>query len=365
MRLLILAPSLRNTSPGSRFRVEQWMEHWERDGVECVYRSFEDEQLHNVIYTRGNRAQKAMQIALAFGRRFGLLGSVRDFDAVFIYEEASRIGPAIIERLIARTGVPIIYDFCDPVYLAYKSPTNSYLSYLKFFGKTATICELAAKVLVGNDELGDYARQHSQDVHLVPITIDTDQYQPRSWPKTPPARPIVGWSGSHTTAPHLAGLADVLRRLKSARDFELEVIGAPSFSLPGVDLKPIPWRAATETADLSRFDLGIMPLPDDEWTRLRSHLKIRQYMGLGIPCVVSPVGVNKELISDGENGFLAVSDDEWVEKVSRLIDDPALRQRLGEAGRRTIEERYSAKLWAPRVLEMIRVAIAGRHRKAA
>jgi glycosyltransferase involved in cell wall biosynthesis len=358
VRLLVIAPSLRNTSPGSRFRIEQWMPYFAREGVECDYAAFEDEALHDVIYTHGNAARKTREVLRSFVRRFGLLPDLQRYDAVFIYEEAARLGPAIIERLIALKGVPIIYDFCDPIYLPYKSPRNHYLSYLKFFGKTASICRMAAHVLVGNEELAQYARQHNPDVTIVPITIDTDGYRPRA-----PRRlgkdeaPIIGWSGSHTTVPHLDGLRDVLVRLRGMRKFRLRVIGAPSYSLPGVDAEAQPWQAEREVADLSTFDIGIMPLPDDRWTRLRTHLKIRQYMGLGIPCVASPVGVNSELIQDGVNGHLASTDEEWITKLSRLIDDAEARNTLGAAGRKTIEERYSAAVWAPRVLEIIRRSV--------
>jgi glycosyltransferase involved in cell wall biosynthesis len=355
MKVLVIAPSLRDTSPGSRFRIEQWIPYMERAGAEFTYASFEDDALHRIVYTQGNYVGKALGMVRALGRRFALLPGVRGYDVVFIYEEASRIGPAIIERLVKALGVPIVYDFCDPVYLAYKSPSNSYLSYLKFFGKTGAICRYAQHVLVGNEELGDYARRFNANVTVVPITIDTEVYRPRA--KAPSAGPpIIGWSGSLTTVPHLNGLVDALKELRTQREFRMRVIGTPEWRLEGVEVEAMPWRAATELDDLAAIDIGIMPLPDDEWTRLRSHLKVRQYMGLGIPCVASPVGVNRELISDGHNGFLASTREEWLQKLTRLLDDAELRRTFSVAGRKTIEERYSAAVWAPRVLQFLRDA---------
>jgi glycosyltransferase involved in cell wall biosynthesis len=326
-----------------------------RQGVQSDYASFEDEGLRRVIYTPGHYLEKATGVVRGLARRFGLLRSVRDYDVVFLYEQAARLGPAVIERLIARTGVPIVYDFCDPIYEPYKSFINGYLSYLKFPGKTASICKMSQHVLVGNEELAAYARAHNPNVTIVPITIDTEEYRPAPV-RAVPEVPVIGWSGSHSTVPHLAGASAVLRRLARARRFRLNVIGGESFALDGVDVDAQPWRAASEVADLQRFDIGIMPLPDDPWVSRRTHLKVRQYMGLGIPCVVSPLGVNRELIEDGVNGFLATTEDEWVEKLTRLLDDPALRARIGAAGRQTIETRYSAALWAPRVLEILRTA---------
>ncbi len=335
------------------------MPYLEREGVEFTYASFEDEALHRIVYQPQHRWEKATGMLRGFARRFELLPSLRKkYDVVFLYEEASRIGPAIVERLMSLTGTPIVYDFCDPVFLPYKSPTNHYLSYLKFFGKTGTICKLAKHVLVGNEELGDYARRFSSQVTTVPITIDTEVYRARSWPEKSTSEPLLGWSGSHTTVAHLDGLREALSELRKLRTFRMRVIGAPSWKLEGIEVDARPWRAESETEDLSVIDIGIMPLPDDRWTRLRSHLKIRQYMGLGIPCVAAPVGVNCELIEDGVNGFLAGTHSEWVEKLSRLIDDASLRMKMGRAGRETIETRYSAAVWAPRVHAILRRAVA-------
>jgi glycosyltransferase involved in cell wall biosynthesis len=213
-------------------------------------------------------------------------------------------------------------------------------------------------VIVGNEELAEYARAHNPHVTIVPITIDTDEYRPA--PPRAAAVPTIGWSGSHSTVPHLDTARLVLQELARTRQFELRVIGAPSYALDGVTVSAQAWRADSEVADLQRFDIGIMPLPDDPWVSRRTHLKVRQYMGLGIPCVVSPLGVNRELIEDGVNGFLASTREEWVAKLGRLVDDPALRARIGAAGRKTIEERYSAARWAPRVREILEAAARGR-----
>jgi glycosyltransferase involved in cell wall biosynthesis len=358
MKVLVIADALANTSPGSRFRIEQWATWMKRAGVTIDYAPFEDAELRRVIYAPGHYAGKAGGFVRGYGRRLALMRKVRDYDVVFVYEQASRIGPAVLERLIARMGVPIVYDFCDPIYKPFKSHINGYLSLLKFPGKTATICQLSQHVIVGNEELAEYARAHNPAVTIVPITIDTDEYRPG--PPRTPAVPTIGWSGSHSTVPHLDTARPVLQELARTKKFELRVIGAPAYTLDGVNVSAQPWRADSEVADLQRFDIGIMPLPDDPWVSRRTHLKVRQYMGLGIPCVVSPLGVTRELIEDGVNGFLATSRDEWTSKLARLIDDPALRARIGAAGRKTIETRYSAALWAPRVQQILETAAASR-----
>jgi len=365
VRLLVLCPSFPGTSPGSRFRIEQWIPHLETRGVSVQLCSFEDQELHSVIYVPGRHFRKARLLVRALVRRLRLLRGLADrFDAVFIYEEAARLGPAVIERALARMRVPVVYDFCDPIWIPYVSPINRHLARLKFPGKTATICRLSAHVLVGNEELAAYARRFNPRVTIVPITIDTDCYRPSVTPRQPEI-PVVGWSGSHSTVPHLDTLRPVLAELARRRRFTLRVIGTSRYEAPGVTVDARDWRLESEVEDLASFDVGVMPLPDDQWTRLRSHLKVRQYMGLGLPSVVSPVGVNRELVQDGVNGYLAKSAEEWLSRLIPLLDDQDLRSRIGHAARQTIEERFSAREWAGIVLEVISGVVPGRLRGTA
>jgi glycosyltransferase involved in cell wall biosynthesis len=149
----------------------------------------------------------------------------------------------------------------------------------------------------------------------------------------------------------------LLRKLAREERFRLRVIGAESIHMEGVEVEGLPWRASTEVADLSAMDIGIMPLPDNGWTRGKCGMKALQYMSLGIPAVCSPVGVNSSIIRDGENGFVASTEEEWVERLTRLLRSPSLRARLGAAGRLTVEAGYSASVHAPRVHEILKSVV--------
>jgi glycosyltransferase involved in cell wall biosynthesis len=363
MNVLVLIPSLYNTSPGSRFRIEQWAAHLQKEGFRFTFASFEDEALHRAIYRRGHYLPKAVLLSRAILRRVTLLPLVRKFDVVFLYEEATRLGPPIIERFIRATGVPIVYDFCDPIYLPYVSYFNGRLSYLKCFGKYARICGMSTEVIVGNEALGEFARRHSSDVTVIPITIDTEQYAVKAYPSRREGPIVIGWSGSGSTTPHLESLHDCLRKVLQTTSvpFHLKAIGKMPPKLNGIPMSFASWTPETEVADLQAFDIGIMPLPDDPWVHLRTQLKVRQYMGVGVPAVASRCGVNSDLIQDGVNGFLADSEDEWVKKLCSLIEDPDLCQRLGLAGRQTAEERFSARVWVPHVKAILEKAAGARH----
>lgn len=358
MHLLAIVPSLYDTSPGQRFRIEQWEPLLRTLGVEITYAPFEDEALHAVLYRPGRMVVKLGLTASAFARRALWLRRLRAYDAVYIFREAALLGPAIFERAISRLGLPVIFDFDDSIFVPYKSPSNGYLSYLKMPAKTRTICRLATHVLAGNPYLAEYARQTNEHVTIVPTTIDTEKYQLS--PREPNDVPVIGWSGSFSTVQHLDILRSALQRLAQRERFRLRVIGTPHYELAGVEVEALPWRAATEVEDLRPLDIGIMPLPDDEWTRGKCGLKALQYMALGIPTICSPVGVNSEIIQDGDNGFLAATEDEWIARLTQLLHSSELRARLGLAGRTTVEAKYSATAQAPRVFEVLRSVVDGR-----
>jgi glycosyltransferase involved in cell wall biosynthesis len=347
MRILALVPSVYDTSPGQRFRIEQWAPILAQDGIEIQHEPFESPELRGLLYAPGRLARKMRLVAAAFRRRVAVLRRLREYDLVYIFREAAVLGPAVFERWVHRSRVPYVFDFDDAVFIRYVSPANSYLSYLKFPGKTRGICRRAAHVMAGNGHLAEYARHVSPNVTIVPTTIDTDRYtvMPRTPVEGPP--PILGWSGSFSTIQHLDALRGVLARLARAHRFRLRVIGAPHYAIDGVDVEAVPWCSATEVEDLRPIDIGLMPLPDDPWSRGKCGLKALQYMALGIPTVCSPVGVNSEIIQEGVNGLLAATDETWLETLGRLMASPPLRERLGAAGRRTVEERYSARVQAP------------------
>lgn len=355
MRVLAIVPSLFDTSPGQRYRMEQWEPLLRERGVDIHYEPFECEQLHGLLYKPGLFGQKLRLVASALSRRLATIRKMADFDVVYLFREAALLGPPIFERLVHQSGIPIVFDFDDAIFVSYRSPANGYLSYLKFAGKTKTICRLAAHVMVGNPYLADYARQVNDHVTVIPTTIDTDKYKPL--PRAESAVPVIGWTGSYSTVQHLDTLRGALQKLAKQQSFRLRVIGTPTYKIPGVEVEASIWKADTELEDLSSIDIGVMPLPDDAWSKGKCGLKALQFMALGIPTICSPVGVNTDIIQDNENGMLAGSEDEWVEKMSRLLQSRETRERLGQAGRMTVQEWYSAKTQAPRVYDIFRSVV--------
>jgi glycosyltransferase involved in cell wall biosynthesis len=353
MRVLALMPALYDTSPSQRYRLEQWEPLLRERGVEITYEAFEDEELHASLYKPGMLGKKLQLVTRGLGRRMSLVRKAKDYDLVYILREAALLGPPVFEKLIHQQRVPIVFDFDDAIFVSYRSPSNGYLSYLKFASKTKAICRMASHVMVGNPYLAEYARQVNDRVTVIPTTIDTEKYRP-SATKESSGPSVIGWTGSYSTVQHLDTLRGALKKLAEKETFRLRVIGTPKYELSPIDVDAVAWRAETELQDLAGIDIGVMPLPDDKWSKGKCGLKALQFMALGIPTICSPVGVNTDIIQDDQNGFIASTEDEWVDKLSRLLRSRELRQRLGQAGRATVEQKYSAITQTPRVYEIFK-----------
>jgi len=346
-------PALYDTSPSQRYRLEQWEPLLRERGVEITYEPFEDEELHALLYKPGMIGKKLQLVMRGLNRRMSLVQKAKDYDLVYILREAALLGPPMFEKLIHQQRVPMVFDFDDAIFVSYRSPSNGYLSYLKFASKTRSICRMASHVMVGNPYLAEYARKVNDQVTVIPTTIDTEKYRvpPRKESSGPP---VIGWTGSYSTVQHLDTLRGALKKLAATESFRLRVIGTPSYECAPLEVEAMQWQADTELDDLAAIDIGVMPLPDDKWSKGKCGLKALQFMAMGIPTVCSPVGVNTDIIQDDQNGFVASTEDEWVDKLSRLLRSRELRERLGQAGRATVEQKYSAITQTPRVYEIFK-----------
>jgi glycosyltransferase involved in cell wall biosynthesis len=342
VKILALVPHMLDRSASQRFRIEQWKPYLEEQGISVDFAPFANERLMNVLYKRGHLASKTMALASGLFRRSIQLASCRRYDAVFIHRAACLVGPAVLERMITLLRTPVIFDFDDAIYLLHTSAANKYCGWLKFPGKTGAISRMSSHVVVGNAYLAEYARKHNRRVTIIPSSVDTGLYRPVA-KRASNGRVVVGWMGSSTSQTHLEGFAPVLRDLDARLNFELRVISDREPVIPGVQFMWRRWSAETEIRDLGEFDVGIMPMPDDQWARGKCAMKALLYMSMGVPVICSAVGTNREVIDHGQNGLLAATKDEWEAQLRGLIFDPAERARLGAAGRQTVEENFSMR----------------------
>jgi glycosyltransferase involved in cell wall biosynthesis len=342
----------------------QYVPALEAAGFSVTVAPFFDTEFFRKVYRRGHYLSKFAAFLRQSASRLKLIMSRNDYDAFLVYREAYPFGPPLFETLLARSsGKPLVYDFDDAVYLNNTSEANRFVSVLKYPRKVPSIIRQSTLVLAGNQHLADYALTYNPAVAVLPTCVDTTVFVPRAAPAAAGAPLIIGWIGTPTTAPYLKSLASVLARVAARVKFTLRVSGSGEpMDMPGVRIANESWTLAREVELFNTCDIGVYPLPDDEWARGKCGFKAIQFMACGVPVVAAAVGVNREIIQDGVNGFLAATDEEWVDKLERLAGDPNLRRRLGHAGRRTIEERYSLAVNAPKLAALMRDMANGRGR---
>jgi glycosyltransferase involved in cell wall biosynthesis len=357
LKVLALSP-IPEEGAGCRFRISHYIPYLEAHGFDITVLPFYTPEFFRLVYQRGHFAAKAAAFLRLLGKRFGVLRQLDRYDLVWLYREAIPIGPPMIERAIVRRGKPIVFDFDDAIFLRNVSEANRAVSFLKNTSRVAEIIRFSQHVTPGNNFLGDYARRFSSHVTVVPTTVDTDRFRPRhDQGRQPTGDLVIGWIGSPTTYHYVEQMAALLKQLASRHSFTLKISGAGKpVHFDGVRVLDVPWSMPKEVELFNTCDIGIYPLDDDDWARGKCGFKAIQFMACGVPVVAAAVGVNREIIRDGENGFLASTPAEWLAKLDRLLTDAELRRRLAIAGRETIERTYSLKVTAPIIASILRKA---------
>jgi len=352
MRVLFFLPHS-HEAPGCRYRVFQYIPYLEERGVQCELRTMVDSELYQIVYKPGRTLRKAALFARRSLHRLRDLRDARNFDLLFIYRECFPIGPAVFETFLRTLDRPIVYDFDDAIYLPRAEPIKNLF---RNPSKTTDIIRLSDRVIVSNEHLRGLCAAYNRNVDVIPTSVDTTRFCPA---KAPPQRDRlrIGWIGTHSTAKYLDLIRRPLQRLAEKIPMELLVVGAGrDIAIPGVHVINKQWNLTEEIEDFQSLDIGVYPLADDLWELGKAGFKAIQYMSVGVPAVASPVGVVTEMIRDGENGFFASSEEEWLEKLTRLAGDYGERLRVGAAGRQTVVSAYSTANNAPRLLESLEAA---------
>ena len=339
-------------SPGQRYRFEQYFSFLQKNGVSCKLAYIISAADDKVLYASGKYLKKARIGLRAIIKRYNQLKTIHEFDLVVIYREAILTSSIFFEKKLTKKGIPILFDFDDAIWVKDVSQGNKSLSFLKNANKIKEILPLCNHVTAGNAYLKNFALQYNENVTIIPSTIDTSKYlelESRS-----KERITIGWVGSHTTIKHFETILPVLSELKKKyKDkIEFKVIGDPDYFNSDLNIKGIAWNNSKEVEFFNMLDIGVMPLPEDEWTRGKCGMKGLLYMSVNKPAVMSSVGMNSEIIANGVNGFLADTPEEWFDVLSKLIEDENLRKTIGLAGRKTVEEKYSMNSQKEKYLDL-------------
>ena len=339
-------------SPSQRYRFDQYLPFLADNGFDVDYSFLISEKDDAHFYAQGQYLQKAGILSRALWRRLQEVRKAKSYDLVFVQREAFMLGTSAFERKMA-ARCPLIFDFDDAIWQQVVSAGNKKLGFLKNANKTQDIIAAATEIWAGNDYLAEFARQYNNNVRLVPTTVDSDEYN-NSQPFWGEKEQIcIGWSGSFSTVEHFRHALPALEIIKKkyGEKVAFKLIGDANYKNEALELQGIAWSRATEIQALSGIDIGIMPLPDDQWTQGKCGLKALVYMSMQIPTVLSPVGVNRQIVTNEVDGLWASRTEEWVSQLSRLIENPDLRQNLAQKARQTVISRYSVAAWQGQYLQ--------------
>ena len=319
----------------SRYRVLHYFPYFEEKGIETDAAEF----------PRGLTGWKA------------LLPKLKGADVLFV--QRKRL-PLYLLLMLKRMNKKIVFDFDDAIMFKNSLSADPYsLRRRMSFKRMLKFTDL---VIAGNEFLKNEAEKYHGRVSVLPTPIDERRYRAKKYEQSGQAgsddkTPVtIGWIGDHGSIHYVESYKDVWEALgrKYGASVSLSIICDTFIETRDIETRKVQWTYDSEIDSLVELDIGVMPLFDDLWSKGKCGYKIIQYLGVGVPAVCTPVGINRDVVEDGINGFWAQSKEEWAEKLSTLIEDRELRARMGKAGRKEILDHYTVQVCGPRLVEWVR-----------
>lgn len=365
MKVLFLT-AYPNLAASSRTRVYQFLPLLKKENINYKVICFVPSQMYR--YNLALSSDKILPKLVYYNfiyiirllKTFQSVLIARNYDIIFIQKV---ILPVRLEKILKILNKNMIFEFDDAIFASGKDE-KGFIGKMKRKFQNAgfeRMLKFSRCCLVENEYNRNIALKYCPDVMKITGPIDTKRYFVKREKKREEKKVVIGWIGSPYTTEYLYRIKDALEELSAKYNFVLRLVGAKrDFKIERVNYEIKDWSLTREVSDLNAFDIGIMPLSDDEWTKGKGGYKLLQYMSMGVPGVASPVEINKEIIEDGVNGFLADTHEEWVKKLSILIENKTLRKEMGKIARITVEKRYALDNAAKKLIKMFeRVAREG------
>ncbi len=351
---LCFFPKTASIGPSSRYRIYQYLPYLSAAGIRTQVYPLFGPAYFTMIEVRPKWVQTLVKMAytiLRFLKRVFDILSISPGDLVVIEGQLFPYCPPIVEKMLARRN-RFIVELDDAIYL---TPWHG--------RKIPAVLRFSSGAIVGNAMLARYARTHTSTVSVFPTVVDTDRFRPGPVGRASSSMSVdksitIVWIGLAFNFAYVEMLVPVFQRLQSEYDIVFRVICSRPPLLPDVRMEFRPWTYETEVEDLQKSDIGVMPLIDNEWAQGKCGLKLLQYMAVGLPSVASPVGVNCEIVREGDNGFLAKAAEDWYQHLALLCRDVELRKRVGRSARATVESQYSLNQWGGRLAEHYKTIMA-------
>jgi glycosyltransferase involved in cell wall biosynthesis len=343
-KMLVICPHPVGYAPGQRLKYEQYFDIFRDNGYDITVSPFMSEAFQKIAYKKGNYLKKIAWTTFGYFKRIYDLFRIRNYDIVYVFLWVTPFAPPLFEKMVRGLAKKMVYDIDDLVFLNPPSSANPLIHYLRSPKNHISLIKSADHVITCTPYLDQFVRQYNHRTTDISSTVNTDLYKAKN-DYSVTNKFIIGWSGSHSTLKYLHLLDNVFLEIAKRHSIKLLVMGVvdDSFTLDGIEVEAIPWNESYEVEVISRFDIGVYPLPDEEWVLGKSGLKAIQYMAMGIPTIATALGANFRVIENGVSGFLVKDQQDWIDTLDRLLSDASLRKCVGTEGRKRVEELFSVK----------------------
>ena len=338
---------------GSRYRVHKYLTYLKKENIEYIVCPPMSNTLFQYLYQTNSLIKKILFYLITYLTRIKDLIKVSKYDIIFIHQGLCYLGPPILEYLVIKLNPYVIYDIDDANFT--KPHFSSGLG-VRYYDKNRVgkICRWSRQVIASVEYIKQYVETFNSNVVVIPTSIDSTRYTLKNYSQRQNGPIIIGWVGTSSGLSYVRDLEDVFQELSKSYKIKLKIISSEPIKMRGVEIVNCKWTLENEINDLQSLEIGIMPLHDTAFEQGKGGFKLIQYMGVGVPVVCSPVGINNEIVADGTNGYLADTNDDWFKKLSLLIENETLRERLGKKGRESIKDKFTVEANAAKFIEIIK-----------
>lgn len=352
MKILVLT-RYSKMGASSRFRFYQYFSFLESKGCELSVKPLLQDKYIKYLYEK--TPVPYIEIINSYLKRVAILLQKKNYDLIWLQQEAFPWLPSWFEKILMRSNIPIVVDYDDAFFHRYDMNNSSFVR-MVLGKKIDSVMNYANVVVAGNNYLADRAvNSGCNDVRILPTVVDLNKYPVVE--QVERENFTIGWIGSAHTAKYLELIKAPLMDLSLEKNVKIVLVGAGQFTLSDINIERITWKENSEAEEIQKFDVGIMPLIDSPWERGKCGFKLIQYMASLKPVIASPVGVNKDIVQNNVNGFLADNSEDWIRCFKILKDDFVLRKKMGLAGRKIVEEKYSLQVTAPELFNIFKNVI--------
>lgn len=354
-KILFICPYPVDTVPGQRLKYEQYFKFFEESGFVYDVKSFFNKDEYKILYSKGKFFNKIFAVFKGYIRRLITLFEVKNYDLIYIFLNVTPLGGSLIERLYRFNSKRIIYDIDDLVYLNKFYKENKIVKYFRSPNKYFYLMKSSDHVITCTKYLDNFVRKFNKKTTNISSTVNTDIYTPKKFNKS--KRPIIGWTGSISTLPYLELIKDTIIEVQKKYNCDLHVISSKKENLNFKKYKSIVWNSKNEVKYLKNIDIGLYPLPKEEWVKGKSGLKAIQFMSLGIPVIATDTEINRGVIIHNKTGLLVKNENEWLNALKKLIENKSIRAKMSKNSVSHVKKNFSVEVNKHKYLKIINKVI--------